>query len=120
MPGCFALPVDLVGDRASYRCVLVAVLVCEAAAYCLHGADVRHLFVLSLYVALVGLMLLLLLLRLADASKYFVLRCAVRNCRRLSLLASGAVLRLLLLLLLLVVVVVVLLLLCLFLLLCFL
>ena len=60
MLGCFVLPVDLVGDRASDRGVLVAVLVCEAAAYCLHGADVRHLFVLSLYVALVWLMLLLL------------------------------------------------------------
>ena len=57
------------------------------------------MFVLSLYVALVWLMLLLLLLWLADASEYFVLSCAVRNCRRLSLLASGVVLRLLLLLL---------------------
>ena len=110
LPGCSVSSGGLVGDRTSYRCVLVAVLVGEAAAYCLHCAGVRHLFVLSLYVALVWLMLLLLLLRLADASKYFVLRCAVRCCRRLSLLAPGAVLRLLLLLLLLLLLVVVLLL----------
>ena len=102
MPGCFLLPVGLVGDRACDRGVLVAVLVCEAAAYCLLGVDARHLFVLSLDVTLVWLMLLLSWLWLADASEYFVLRCAVRNCRRLSLLASGVVLWLLLLLLLLV------------------
>jgi len=60
LPGCFVLPVDLVGNRACDRGVLVAVLVCEAAAYCLHGVDVHHLFVLSLYVTLVWLMLLLL------------------------------------------------------------
>ena len=97
LPGCSVSSGGLVSDRTSYRCVLVAVLVGEAAAYCLHCADVRHLYVLSLYVALVWLMLLLLLLRLSDASKCFVLRCAVRNCRRLSLLASGVVLWLLLL-----------------------
>ena len=99
--GCSLLPVDLVGNRACDRGVLVAVLVCEAASYCLRGVDALHLFVLSLYVTLVWFMLLLLWLRLADASEYFVLRCAVRNCRRLSLLASGVVLWLLLLLLLL-------------------
>jgi hypothetical protein len=96
------LPVDLVGNRACDRGVLVAVLVCEAASYCLRGVVALHLFGLSLYVTLVWLILLLLYLRLADASEYFVLRCAVRNCRRLSLLASGVVLWLLLLLLLLV------------------
>ena len=61
MPGCFVPSGGLVDDRASYRCVFVAVLVCETAAYCLHGVDVRHLFVLSLYVALVWLVLLMLL-----------------------------------------------------------
>ena len=60
MPGCFVLPVDLVCNRACDRGVLVAVLVCEAASYCLCGVDVLHLFVLSLYVTLVWLMLLLL------------------------------------------------------------
>ena len=61
MSGCFVLPVDLVGNRACDRGVLVAVLVCKAAAYCFHGVDVRHLFALSLYFTLVWLMLLLLL-----------------------------------------------------------
>ena len=59
MPGCFLPSVGLVGDRACDRGVLVAVLVCEAAVYCLLGVDARHLFVLSLYVTLVWLMLLL-------------------------------------------------------------
>ena len=62
--GCCVPSGGLVDDRTSYRCVLVAVLVGEAVAYCLCCVCLRRLFVLSLYVALVWLMLLLLLLRL--------------------------------------------------------
>ena len=64
LPGCCVPSSGLVNDRTSYRCDLVAVLVGEAAAYCLHRVDVRRLFALLLYVALAWLMLLLLLLRL--------------------------------------------------------
>ena len=77
------LPGDLVDDRASYCLVFVAVLVSEAAAYCLRGVDVLHLFVLSLYVALVWLVLLMLLwLWWLVVSTRRVLHRRGRRCRR--------------------------------------
>jgi len=86
VPGCFVPSGDLVDDRASYRFVLVAVLVCEAAAYCLRGVDVLHLFALSLYVALVWLVLLVLLwLWWLVVSTRRVLHRRGRRCRRLEL-----------------------------------
>jgi len=80
------LPGDLVDDRASYSLVFVAVLVGETAAYCLRGVDVLHLFALSLYVALVWLVLLVLLwLWWLVVSTRRVLHRRGRRCRRLEL-----------------------------------
>ena len=62
LTGCCVPSGGLVDDRTSDYRVFVAVRVGEAAVCRLFGVDVRHLFVLPLYVALMWLLLLLSLL----------------------------------------------------------